>query len=1583
MPDEPGGKESIPGHRIIPATPMLATVEEIQDEGDGPTYIREGLEEELLERPPGGPPASKFAHNVNKGRDPPKPTKHSKRLSHETSTIHCRKARSMPPGRSALGITALSVLEGRLGSIYGPTTQLRLDSGADITLISEECYRALPVRPKLQRGMKLSLFELTSQAKILGFINLTILMPTLEGQWLEFVEEAYVIPGMNVPVLLGEDFQVNFEISVQRTAQESLLLVRQPQGVFTVQAHSTPPFTPNVKVKSAHPPGIRDREAYLAASRQPEPQARPGRQAPRDLLVRAAEDRRIRPGYSANVRLKGTFGGRDNWFIERVTIQTKDGFVLAPASCLMQSDHPFVPVFNPSPSWKWVRKGDVLGILHDPNGYFDEDDGGSQAETLKAYASVVQKMAKGSLNEQDLADIPLRTPRASDIPPEPDSPDELWGPKTSEPADPTTYHSEDLESIIDVSPDAPPEIRKQMLDLVRKHIKAFGFDDRLGTLETIAKIRMKEDVDPISLPIYGASPAKRKVIDEQMDKWIRQEVVEPSKSPWGAPVVIAYRNGKPRFCVDYRKLNAQTIPDEFPIPKQKEILQALSGAQVLSAVDALSGFHQMFMDEQDREKTAFRSHWGLWQFRRMPFGLRNGPSIFQRMMQTMLAPYLWIFTLVYIDDIVIYSKSYEEHLVHLDRVLQACEEANLTLAPKKCHFMYTSILLLGQKVSRLGLSTHKEKVQAVVDLARPTTRSTLQTFLGMAVYFSHYIPFYSDRAAPLFALLRKGVSWTWGAEQENAFVDIKEALTQAPVLGHPMPERPYRIYSDASDVAIGASLQQVQPIALKDLKGTKLYDRVLMTYQKGEPVPQLVRRASKTTDDTPEPGPWAADVEDTTVFVERVIAYWSRSLKSAERNYSATEREALGVKEALVRFQPFIEGEKNIVITDHAALQWARTYENANRRLAAWGAVFGAFPGLDIVHRAGVVHSNVDPLSRLKRTPPHQSPVADQTLPIPSQLPEQPLVSWEDSLERVPAQKAAFLTTRAQARVQEQMPSIEQTPKKHTTSEIRLEKEMSRAAQKRSKAANPPGGEWLPRSLSITISSDRLRAFVQGYKEDPSFKYAWEKADLEGAEVSAAQRFYKSDEGLLTFRDANWVARLCVPRSEVPRLLQETHDNPWESAHAGSSRLFHRLAARFYWPRMWTDVVAYTRTCDVCQKTKPDKRGPNGKLLPHSIPLLPFEVVSLDLITGLPKSGSYDAVLVIVDKLTKFVQYIPTTSNLKQEGFAKLFLDNVVYKYGIPRQMISDRDARWAKTFWASVAKHLALDLLLSTSHHPQTDGQTEKANDSLEVALRAYVASDRSSWAGWLGPLAAAYNSTPHSSTGYSPNFLLLGYSPRTGAQVMDPVIRGVPRLFTHSAAATPFIEELEVHRSRARDALARAQARQVRAYNAGRREEEFEEGDEVLLNPHSLELVDVQGTGRKLLQRRIGPFTVTEKINPVVYRLHIPPEYRLHPVVNIQHLTKYHRASEDGERPTLPDLRELATEEEYEVERIVGHRYNAARKRKEYLVRWKGYGPEHDTFEPELALRNAFSRIREYKSSQEGRSQRMSKNGSPDSEI
>ena len=206
-------------------------------------------------------------------------------------------------------------------------------------------------------------------------------------------------------------------------------------------------------------------------------------------------------------------------------------------------------------------------------------------------------------------------------------------------------------------------------------------------------------------------------------------------------------------------------------------------------------------------------------------------------MQSILAPYLWIFCLVYIDDIVIYSKSYEEHLSHLDQVLAAIEKARITLSLKKCHLFYSSILLLGHKVSHLGLSTHTEKVKAIMELERLKKLSQLQAFLGMVVYFSAFILYYTSICAPLFQLLRKGGKWHWGVEQEHAFQSAKSVLESSPVLGHPMEGMPYRLYTDASDEVLGCSLQQVQPIQIGDLKGTRSYTRLRKGFENGLPPP--------------------------------------------------------------------------------------------------------------------------------------------------------------------------------------------------------------------------------------------------------------------------------------------------------------------------------------------------------------------------------------------------------------------------------------------------------------------------------------------------------------------------------------------------------------------------------------------------------------------------------------------------------------------------------------------------------------------------------------------------------------------------
>ncbi|RDB29278.1 hypothetical protein Hypma_014871 [Hypsizygus marmoreus] len=1482
--------------------------------------------------------------------------------------IHLPKKRVTALGRSALGMSVLS-MKGWVGSLYNQRVDLRLDSGADITLISEDFYKSLKSPPPIQRGMRLKLWQLTdTDTAIQGFVRIPIIVEDNKGRLLESEAEAYVVPNMTVPILLGEDYQVTYEVCALRDALEGT----------TVEYGRNGPSVNAEPVVSTHSDFSRLRQsAYLTANfvrskshrRNQAKRMRHKRSIFKESrTVRAANDCLIQPNECRNVEVIGDFDDEREWLIEKNLLPGSGNDFFAVPNVLVSGKHPRVPISNTSPHPRYVRRGEIVGSLTDPKTFFDTPRDLKTLETFHTKTAFLSSIITARMDADDSAQAPSK-PAPSEQRDEPhEREQDEYGPKTAAMPDPEIYPSTEMEQLLDVG-SLPDHLKRKAWDMLRRRQRAFSFDGRLGQHPARVHIRTVDGQQPIAVPMYGSSPAKRLIINEQLDKWFEQAVIEPSISPWSAPVVIAYRNGKPRFCVDYRKLNAVTIPDEFPIPRQSEILSSLSGAQVLSSLDALAGFTQLEMDPDDVEKTAFRTHRGLFQFRRMPFGLRNGPSIFQRVMQSILSPYLWLFCLVYIDDIVVYSKSYEDHIEHLDKVLKAVEDAGLTLSPKKCHLFYSSILLLGHRVSRLGLSTHLEKVSAILDLARPQKLSQLQSFLGMVVYFSSFIPHYASICAPLFQLLRKGYRWKWGAEQEHAFKSAKDALREAPVLGHPIEGRPYRLYTDASDEALGCCLQQIQPIAVRDLKGTRTYTRLDKAFREGKPIPKLTTTLSDTINDSPSDDKWGPTLDDTVVHVERVIAYWSRMFKGAEQRYATTEREALAAKEGLVKFQPFVEGEKITLITDHSALQWARTYENSNRRLAAWGSVFAAYPGLVIVHRAGRVHSNVDPLSRLPRAPPpHTSP----------EILNEPVIQasdgWRQIQEEVfnkdPARHATFvawdlhdcLEGTASSWATTRASSLNDKPNKDNLTPA--PEDVTPIDQHGDTLPQPPGYAEMFDSpavaphIHVHLDPDVSRRFQDGYLADAHLKKRWESAKKDREHYIPGSRYFVDDRDLLFFRDADFQPRLCVPRSLQDGILSEAHENAYETAHTGPEKLWQRLKPKFYWHRMKKDILRFCATCDVCQKTKGSNFRKFGTLIPNPIPTVPYQSVSMDFIVNLPWSDEYNAIFVVVDRFTKYAQFIPTTTGLTAQDFGALFTRHVGCKYGLPETIITDRDPRWTADFWRAVAAAVGTKMSLSSSHHPQHDGQTEIVNKQIETMLRAYIGNDKSSWSAWIHVLEYAYNSAIHSSTGMTPFFLLHGFEPRKPLDfITTPNTKANGNLPDHPEAKD-FLLSLETHRESARQAIAKAQERQVRTYNKGRKPaRQFAIGSQVLVNPHTLEWTESKGDGSKLVQRWIGPFEVLQRINPNVYRLRMSDKYTGSPVFNIAHLKPYAQAAPtDIDRAVLPETRvDKAASEEYDVEKIVGHKFDRKSKKIQYLVRWSGYGPQFDTWQSPKDMKNA----------------------------
>jgi hypothetical protein len=448
----------------------------------------------------------------------------------------------------------------------------------------------------------------------------------------------------------------------------------------------------------------------------------------------------------------------------------------------------------------------------------------------------------------------------------------------------------------------------------------FAEDPKAPPPTPLVELRLETGAaEPVSLPQRRYSQAEWDMIREEVDKLKKRLLVEQSSSPWAAPIVCVAKKAGPgqekslRMCVDYRELNKRLIGDAGGIGCQDAVMDRLAGCMYFTTLDCASGFFQIPIAAEDRHKTAFRTPWGeLLQYRVAPFGIKTLPSIYTRLMLTALGSTIGNFVFVYMDDIIVASKSWTEHLDHLEAVFERLVAAGISLNLGKSAFCQSSVQYLGRIFSRHGSRVDPDKVKAILELAEPTTKGDLRTFIGMVQYHSDYIYGLAEIMEPLTRLVSQQYSMDdWGDEQRQAFDVAKTALTNAPVLAYPDSALPYILYVDVSKIAIGGTLAQ--------------------------------RR------------------RDGAIVV---VAYYNKKLSPTQAAYAATERECLGVVECVKHYRPFLYGTRYTMVVDAIALKWLFSVRATNDKLQRWSLLLQD-QDVTIQHRSGLSHGIADGPSRL------------------------------------------------------------------------------------------------------------------------------------------------------------------------------------------------------------------------------------------------------------------------------------------------------------------------------------------------------------------------------------------------------------------------------------------------------------------------------------------------------------------------------------------------------------------------------------------------------------------------------------------
>lgn len=929
-------------------------------------------------------------------------------------------------------------------------------------------------------------------------------------------------------------------------------------------------------------------------------------------------------------------------------------------------------------------------------------------------------------------------------------------------------------------------------------------NDKLLATDIIKHSIKLTDPTPVVTKMYRFPEVLKPEVDKQINKMLKEEIIRPSLSPYNSPLWIvpkkmdASGKRKWRIVIDYRKLNNITVGDTFPIPNIEEILDQLGHSTYFTTLDLYSGFHLIKMSEKDIPKTAFST----------PIGLKNAPSTFQRVMNTALAGLQGNQCFVYLDDIVIYASTIEEHTKKLISVFDRLRKNKLLLQPDKCEFMRKEVAYLGHLINEKGISPQPNKITAITNYPVPKTQKNIKQFLGLVGYYRRFIKDFSKIARPLTKLLRKDQEFIWSEGQQTAFEFFKNALISKPILQFPDFTKEFILTTDASQYAIGAILSQGEL---------------------GKDLP---------------------------------IAYASRTCNKAEINYSTIEHELLAIVWAVQHFRPYLFGRKFTIVTDHRPLTWLFNCKNQNSRLLRWRLKLEEYDYI-IKYKPG----NKNQVDALSRNPHCES---EQTFYYQNNLEtyQQFIKFHYENQEKLEIKiiKDNIIKKYPNAFVystdfNDKNQNFENLINIYNLDEIRKEeiKQYDILPLKNNDQLTYLCFGLLNHFDKLTYNDlfYVLRNLRDQLKRDKITKI-YLRNPLNNIKTNLKINMVIELIHFLFNKSRIEVLLVDKPRinpnnSEIEEIFKENHESS-VAGHSGFLRTYKRIRENYKWTRMKSDIKKLINSCPSCQINKTSHKPGKAPMEITTTSEFPFQRLSLDVVGPLPITENGNRfILTMQDDLTKYSYAVPIPDH-EAKTIADKFLTFITL-FGIPESILTDQGSDFTSNLFKEVNKLFKIRHILSSPYHPQTQGALERSHLTLKDYLKHYIHSQQTDWDNYISLAMFTYNTHFHKATNFTPFELIFGRK----ASIPNSLTMKPDFKYTYDDYHTNLKLKLNKSFELAREKLISAKEKSKIHYDTKINKYNYKIDDLVYIYNKDIK----KGISKKLQPNYKGPYRIV-KINP-----------------------------------------------------------------------------------------------------------------------